>query len=318
MTEQARDRTRTCQASSTEPRCLTGTSPRTAAADWARDQQTRSACLRYANCGVRKQARARTTGGKVSWSIDRNLARVQDPTGAFRLLALDHGLSWGDFSGSLDIPAILGRLQAGSVTGVVVRPGRVIKCIPSSASYGLILQTFGRSKNIEQYPKLSLISVEDAIAAYAPDVIAVELDPNCEAAAANLLNCSDHIAKAHRWGLPVLVMATPDIGYDPVEGICRSLVAATELGADVIKIGLPRASDIGEADAERISQVVARSAPAVLAGGDVSLDASQKIEAAHKMRFSGFCVGRSVFESSDPDGRLNEFSSIMSARRHCA
>lgn len=247
----------------------------------------------------------------MSWSIARNLARVRDSSGIFRLLALDHGLSWGDFEGSLDVRAILHRLPAGSVTGVVVRPGRVNGCVPSSAPYGVVLQTFGRSRNTEQFPKLSLIAVEDAIRDYAPDVIAVELDPNCEAAAANLRSCSTHIIKAHKWGLPALVMATPDASYKPAEGICRALVAATELGADIIKIGIPGDSEMCDSDIERISQVVQKSAPVVVAGGAASFNASGKVEAARTMFFSGFCVGRSVFESSDPVAQLNTFSSIM-------
>ena len=76
--------------------------------------------------------------------------------------------------------------------------------------------------------------------------------------------------------------------------------ACTELGADLIKVPLPRTAIAPDRFAA-LRRTILGSAPVLLAGGSRSSDLDAQLAAAAELGFSGACIGRNVFQAERPE-----------------
>jgi len=95
---------------------------------------------------------------------------------------------------------------------------------------------------------------------------------------------------------------------DNVQSLCHGIIAATELGADVIKAPLAPANQYSGEDLQRIKRVLQRSSPSVISGGPVHSDIEATARLAQTLGFAGFCVGRAIFTAPDPAERFSTIS----------
>jgi fructose-bisphosphate aldolase/2-amino-3,7-dideoxy-D-threo-hept-6-ulosonate synthase len=241
----------------------------------------------------------------------RRLERLRTPEGSYLWLAMDHGLTHGQVEGLTDLRASLALAGSDQVTGLVVNRGIAMR-LPPATRAGLVLQTFGRpSVGVQAEAKVGTCRVDDALR-LAADAISVQIDLNARGLSHAIHAISMMISDASVYEVPVLLMATASRDGDPHEAVANALRICTELGADLIKISLPR--DAASADAEQIEvmrEAVLHSSPVLLGGGERRGDFIDRLKLARWIGFQGACIGRSVFQDPEPPAVLAAISEVL-------
>lgn len=241
----------------------------------------------------------------------RRLERLRTPEGAYLWLAMDHGLTHGQIDGLTDLSPSLALAASTSVTGVVVNRG-VATMLPPSIRAGLVLQTFGLP-SLGSRPEAKVVTcrVDDALR-LAADAIAVQMDLNASGLPHVVHALSLMVSDAARYEIPVLLMVTPSRCGDPYEAGADALRISTELGADLIKVGLP--PETAKADPDQLAvlrRAVVHAPPTLLAGGERRGDLIARLALARDLGFSGACIGRSVFQDPEPGAVLKEIAAVF-------
>lgn len=254
--------------------------------------------------------------GKVggSWGKSRRLGRLCTPGGRYLWLALDHGLTHGQLDGLTDIPRLRSLVRAPELSAVVVNRGLAVALAPDTPA-GLVLQAFGRPAMArEDSAKVPTCRVEDAIRLGA-DAVSVQLDLGGPALSHAVHAVSLMISDAASYDIPVLIMVTPKPGPEMLASIADALRVCTELGGDLIKIGLP--ADVLDADPEQLAALqtaVVGSPPVLLAGGPRGDGLAERVALAREVGFSGACIGRSVFQDPEPEAVLAALAAALDDR----
>lgn len=242
------------------------------------------------------------------WSYHKRLARLKLEDDSYRFIALDHGLSQGDFGGNLDVESMINKLADTKLSGYVVRPGRILQSIAPTTNSSLIVQTFGRCTVSSDSSKGKLADVSGVVKEFSPEGVALELDmENTDVSV--LESCASQVAEARYWGIPVMIMVTPALTSNVESGVAKAIVSATELGADIIKVGLP--NSISDFDLSKLKGTIERSAPVVLAGGTNPDSFERRLHIAKRTGFSGYCLGREIFNHEMPALRIAEIDSVL-------
>lgn len=236
---------------------------------------------------------------RLGWGKANRLARLQTEQGAYLLLALDHGLT--ATTPGLEEVGRWGALACHhQVSGVVVHRGMVPR-LPLLGRTPLILQTFGLpDPERTRMAKVPVASVEDAVRLSA-DAIALQI--NLEGADRQHVveQVAAMVSAADAVGLPVLFMVTVE---DPealdADRLGFAIRACTELGADLVKVPLPRAGLAPDALAA-LKQTILGAAPVLLAGGPIATDLDTQLTLAASLGFRGACIGRNVFQAERPE-----------------
>lgn len=242
------------------------------------------------------------------WVHDRRLRRVQNADGTYSLLALDHPLTHGNVFGDRTSSAVLAGAHELQISGVVVNPGKV-QAVPITATYGVILQTFGAPLVSDDLAKLPLLSPRLAINMYDPDMIAVELNLKHPLRRATFERAAEAIAKSKSLGMPTMIMYTAPPEATVSAAIESGINITAELGASVLKIGLEGMVSMESASILRLRAQVENGPDVVLAGGADPASLITRATLAAQLGFKGYCVGRSIFTSEDPGTvvcKLNE------------
>jgi DhnA family fructose-bisphosphate aldolase class Ia len=180
---------------------------------------------------------------------------------------------------------------------VMLRPGLVPAVLDvDTRDLGLILCVTGR---LDRGVDHVLLSSVEAAAASGADAVCAEFKLGSEGELANAQVVSRVAEEAHQMGLPVLVTvyALPDIvarsGADAHVHACR---VAEELGADLVKTGLP------DDDALVRRCVEATTVPVVVAGGTADGTGAlvERVARAVAAGAAGAAVGRSIWGADDP------------------
>jgi len=99
-------------------------------------------------------------------------------------------------------------------------------------------------------------------------------------------------------------------GKDDINILADIIRYSTELGADIIKVNLPK-NKITDGDRKLLFQVIENSPPVVLAGGSEFKNFEKVLSLAKDLGFSGVCIGRNIFLSDDPIEVLNQIDLIF-------
>jgi DhnA family fructose-bisphosphate aldolase class Ia len=240
------------------------------------------------------------------WGKQRRLARLRNPTGEYLLAALDHGFTFGPIDGIREIASCASVAQLSGVSGVVLNRGLVTRISPDAAP-GLILQTFG-CPDIEHQGvrKIPVATIRDAVR-LSVDAIAVELDLNVNALPKAVRAATTMIGKADANSLPVLSMMTPMRSREPCAALAQAIRVATEMGSDLIKVGIP--DDLlttGRQQLREVHLAVRGAAPVLLAGGAATESMQLKLDMSRELGFSGVCIGRNLFQAKNPKDLIEE------------
>ena len=231
--------------------------------------------------------------------LSRRQSALSTDSGAFHLLALDHGLTHGHAPDTVDF-SLSDRLNkcAPFLTGVVLCPGpaRNLNILPRTP---LIVQCFGAPRG---HSKVPVCSVHEALRLGAT-AVAVQLnleDPQL----------SDHVGRigkftdeAHLFELPVLFMTS---GYSSSSGaeVASAVRIAQELGADLVKVTCTTVGD----DLAVLSLALRAAPPVLVAGGPRGGSLASVAKNAKESGFAGYCVGRHIYEAEDPSAVAAELS----------
>lgn len=240
----------------------------------------------------------RLWGEMSDWSVLRRRDRLRASDGVFRLLAADHGLTFGEVPGA-DDPLLLGDLiSACGASGVVCNAG-IPPLVRLGAEVGLVLQTTG---GIVGGDKKRPMWKPKHLARHGADAVALDLrlDDEPESASASLQVAARIISLAHEEGLPTLLMVTSFTKQQRDRPLLSSVRTAAELGADIIKIGLTDDNIPPKSEYVEIADRLRRYPPVLLAGGSVGRDIVVVARDAQLLGFSGYCIGRQFFASESP------------------
>lgn len=139
-------------------------------------------------------------------------------------------------------------------------------------------------------------SVEEALY-FDVDCVAVQIDFLSESLEENVSEISSIRMQAHKIGMPVLFMiTTPKGGFKNGKEVLSAVKVCHELGADLIKTACECQNEYPEPILSSLTGI----APVVLAGGEAGEHFLTKLHKAKELGFGGYCVGRNLFQSSDP------------------
>ena len=178
--------------------------------------------------------------------------------------------------------------------------------IPPNMPGGLILQASVGLRTADGAtiaPKTPYLSPLQALASGA-DAIALEVTIDPTAPVNALSHVGAAIVEAQALGLPVLLMAgwpNNQTFPDTATALALCVRAATELGADLIKIALPNDAPDWRADTRHhLATTLKHCAPVLLAGGPAGPEILPRAQLAVELGFGGFCIGRAIFGAPDP------------------
>lgn len=225
------------------------------------------------------------------------LRRVVGGDGRTTVLPLDHAITFGPGGGLESASAVVDVARRADFHAVMLRPGLVPAILDvDTRGLGLIVCVTGR---LDRGVDHVLLSSVEAAAASGADAICAEFKLGSDGELANAQVVSTVAEEAHRMGLPVLVTvyALPDIvartGDAAYVHACR---VAEELGADLVKIGLPDDDEVVRRCA------AATTVPLVVAGGtsDGPDALVARVGRAVTAGAAGAAVGRGIWGSPDP------------------
>ncbi|WP_346838611.1 hypothetical protein [Microbulbifer sp. SAOS-129_SWC] len=241
----------------------------------------------------------------------RRWRRFVDPaSGKALVVPLDHGLTMGPIAGIGRTEDITRWLSAEVVTGVVLHKGFAER-LGGGLNCGLVIHLNG-SVTLDERPefKQRVTSVEAAVRLGA-DAVSVQTNFSAATASHNLRMIGRVVDEAHAWGLPVMNMV-----YDQTPADSQALVrmrhfmrAAVELGVDALKVAAPVSLD---AIPELLDGVQSHT-PVLFAGGALADERALLDLAAAAVRHGagGICVGRNVFQRTNPASTLRRLLEVL-------
>ncbi|MFW6448565.1 MAG: 2-amino-3,7-dideoxy-D-threo-hept-6-ulosonate synthase [Halobacteriota archaeon] len=239
--------------------------------------------------------------------IRRRLGRL-GRDGRYFLLAMDHGVTQGPVEGLVDPAATATAAVDNGADAVITHRGFVDAVAPAIGSAGYIVH-LSASTDLGPDPddKRLVCSVDDAVRLGA-DAVSVHVNVGSRTEARQLADLGAVVDRAHHRGLPVLAMVYPrgpDVdGADP-EAIAHAARVGGELGADLVKTGLP---------AGTTRPVVEGAGAPVLVAGGVRSDPRATLEAlaeAMAAGAAGASIGRTVFQADDPGAMARAVAAVI-------
>lgn len=215
------------------------------------------------------------------------------------ILALDHGLTSGPLD-SIQPSKILPLTQVleNKIGGVVLNFGLAKFCRENNLKIPLILQCFGSPSGME---KAQVASINEAIYLDSTAIsVQIRFEGTKLPSSSLLKSISKLTGEAYHYKLPVLFMVTLSEDTD-LASAANAIRICQELGADLIKIRIDLSRNHSHQQLQRLALIVSQSPPVLFAGGAVSTNflPDTKI-AAKRLGFSGYCVGRNIYQSKDP------------------
>lgn len=250
---------------------------------------------------------------KLPWGKENRLAKLRTDDGYFLWMALDHGLTLGPIKGLENLDLWVNFAMKNGMTGVVLNKG-MLPFIKPLGRTGMILQTLGfPEREHKEASKVPISSVQDAIRCSA-DAISVQINFDKQDRQQILEKISKLVSAAEAIALPVLFMVNVDQPEQLSEAdLLFAIRACSELGADAIKVPLPR-KGISSAHMDHFKLVINQCPPVLFAGGSLSDDFDTQVKLAAALGFSGVCIGRNIFQSKKPEQALKTIRRYFSKK----
>lgn len=242
-------------------------------------------------------------------ALARRLSKLQRGR-VFSILALDHSLTSGVVKG-LEDTILWSRFADKVGLAAIVANYGTARNLPENRKHALVLQMMGAPDlhGKRQSRRVANAVIGEAIRLDA-DCVSVQVDFTSDDLHETLYDISNIRTQAHELAIPVLFMITqPQPNFRTVQDIANAVKACSELGADLIKV----AYDCEIRDNDK-SPLFDKQSPAVLlAGGEQNEAFLHNLAAAKQVGFSGYCIGRNIFQSVQPEKVFKEIDTTFRA-----
>jgi len=233
------------------------------------------------------------------------------------IVPMDHGITMGPIKGLIDMKKTVNDVAAGGATAVIEQKGLVpVGHRNNGHDIGLILHLsastdIGTSSN----DKVLVATVEEALKMGA-DAVSMQINFGADSEPHMLSDAGLVSRECNEWGVPLLIMAYPrgpsiKNAFDP-ELIAHAARAATELGADIVKVNYT-------GDVSSFSRVVeGAEVPVVIAGGpkmDSDLDILNMVHDSLAAGGHGVSIGRNIFQHQNVRGITKAVAEIVTHGR---
>ena len=235
-------------------------------------------------------------------------------TGKGILIPIDHGLTMGPLKG-IETTGHMGHwLRSPHINGVIAHKGMIERLAERNCLTGGVMVHLNGMTSIAPSPdtKEMLTSVA-AAARLGADAVSVQVNFTGENDRHNLMLLGAVADEAAALGLPLLTMLYDKGPLLPekkrVQRQRHLLRAAIELGTDMLKISLPSVAEVAPLLAD-----LQEEALIFVAGGQVGDERELLAQVSTALHYgaAGVCVGRNVFERSNPA----EFLAMLAATIH--
>jgi putative autoinducer-2 (AI-2) aldolase len=239
----------------------------------------------------------------MDWGGENRLSRIMKG-GKTVMLAVDHGYFQGPTSG-LENPRKTITPLLPYADSLMLTRGVLRTSVDPEANVPIVLRVSGGTSVLKELSNEGVTtSVEEALRLNA-SALAVSIFVGSENEKQTLLNLSELVNGAERYGIPVLAVTA--VGRE-MERDARYLGLAcriaAELGARIVKTYYT----------EGFEKVVAGCpVPVVIAGGKKipEMDALELAHAAMASGAAGVDMGRNIFQSTNPVGMIKGVSAIV-------
>jgi class I fructose-bisphosphate aldolase len=251
------------------------------------------------------------TGTDVRWS-----RFVSPHSGRALIVPIDHGLTIGPVPGLASVREIGGWLGHPAINGVVAHKGMVAKLAQAGLLSGLGVMVhlngmtaIGETPDIKQF----VTSIETAVRLGA-DAVSLQVNFRTDNHAHNLTQLGQVVDQAERFGLPVMAMIYP--AGPAAETTAKQLNLhrhylriAYELGVDVVKTAPPEHLE----DLPELLDGIGDDLRVLFSGGALSSDECllSLAKTVANSNATGLCVGRNVFQRSEPDHILARLRDLL-------
>lgn len=252
-----------------------------------------------------------TIGKKIRWN-----RFINNMTGRGIILPIDHGFTRGPIQGIENVLSITSWLDHPAIKGVLAHKG-VIQRLGAGehlSAKGVMIHLNGMiSTSQDLAKKIQLTSVAAAVR-YGADAVSIDLNFDGINDEQNVQLLGRVVDDADQWGLPVLVMISDKLPSDSETkhiGRLRHFIrSCMELGADAVKVSF----QLSPKYLSSLLNQVAEDIPIFLAGGSLidSDDALiENAKAAFESGASGLCIGRNIFQRSNPRLILDRLTELV-------
>jgi DhnA family fructose-bisphosphate aldolase class Ia len=240
--------------------------------------------------------------------LRRRLNRLQVAEGRYSIFALDHPLSVGLAPGLEDTAHWVHLAETAPLSGTVLHIGELTR-LPFSPVKGVVLQLMGAPATTPS-EKTAVATVTDAIRLDA-DAVAVQLSFEEGQSSHQLTTACRLMADARRYGLPVLLMVNSygRVGNSTLS-LSDAIKMAAQLGPDLIKVPV-RAEDFRDESGRDLATLLKASPPVLAAGGPLDKTFLETLRLASDAGFSGTCLGRNIFQSTDPEAVSRQVTDLF-------
>jgi predicted phospho-2-dehydro-3-deoxyheptonate aldolase len=242
------------------------------------------------------------------------LKRFQtSPDGRMVIFPLDHGVSCGPLPGLERLDSVIRMGVQEGADALVLHKGmlRFLEDLPGRLP-GIFLHLSASTQlGSSHYHKILIGTVEEAVRR-GVDGVSIHINLGNDREPEMLRDFGMVSDACAEWQIPLLVMiyvsGLKEAAIAPDWPIAHAARIAAELGADIIKIPLPKD--------DRILEEITSSlpVPVVIAGGSKTTEASlflERVEKAMKAGARGVAIGRNVFQSEQPEMLLRAVRSIV-------
>ena len=230
------------------------------------------------------------------------------------MVPMDHGFTLGPIEGIETLDQVSQWVTLPMIQSVILHKGIYqILCERGVALRSPIIHLNGRNSLSSSVDDKILMTTLQAASLLGADAISLQLNFTEENDGENWHLLGRVTDAALPLGLPVLLML-----YDKVpaqstgHAIKRMQVllrAATELGVDFIKVGIPSPFEA----LEEVLRFASQETRILVAGGTLQNEKAflTQIKKALEWGARGVCVGRNVFSCSHPGGMLRELAALL-------
>ncbi len=245
------------------------------------------------------------SGKRIRWSrlVDRSTKRGI-------IVPLDHGLSYGPIPGLACVREVSTWIRHPAINSIIGHKGMIERLGDAGllAGVGVIVHLNGMTATAEAPDTKRMLTAVRSAVRLGADAVSVQLNFAKDNHAHNIMLLGSVVDEAQEYGLPVLAMVydrTPSaIDQDRIDHLRHLLRATYELGVDAIKIEAPETL----AEVPHLLDGIAEDVAVFLAGS--SLTSDERLLAISRSAVeaggAGICVGRNVFQRTDPAGILDK------------
>lgn len=224
---------------------------------------------------------------------------------------LDHGITIHEISHLRDFKSTVRAIIENGASSIIVHKG-MVKFLPRLNQTGLIVHISASTENINPVQKTIICEVEEAIKLGA-DAVSIHVNLGNDFEKQMLADFARISSDCCSFGIPLFAMmyirdnSNLNIDINTKERVEHSIRIATEMGADIVKIG-------SGLNGEELKEIITNSLiPIVIAGGDI-IDKSKLYSTVHEAiqnGASGISFGRNIFMSENPEETTIELAKII-------